>query len=196
MKNICLFGGAFDPVHNGHIHFAEKIAGIFQPDVFFFIPTRYSPFKGTQKFASDSHRLNMLEMVTHRVPHARVSRIEIEREGISYTLDTMKFFNECYPGYRLYWVIGEDHLPLLDTWKGYPEHFTFSDFIILPRQEDPETEELLAVHPYRQQLHLLSSGVLPVSSTGIRTAIAEGQPILSYVPKEINDYIHANKLYR
>ncbi|MBW6458349.1 MAG: nicotinate (nicotinamide) nucleotide adenylyltransferase [FCB group bacterium] len=196
MTNICLFGGAFDPVHKGHLHFAEKITALYQPDVFFFIPTRYSPFKGTQKFASDSHRLNMLEAVTHRIPHAKVSRIEIEREGISYSLDTLKFFQACYPGHRLFWVIGEDHLPLLDTWKGYPEHFSYCDFIILPRQFDPETNDRIAAHAYREQLHLLSCEAIPVSSTGIRAAIAEGRSILSYVPKEINDYIHANKLYR
>ena len=196
MKSICLYGGAFDPVHNGHIHFSKEIIKAFEPELFFFVPARYSPFKGRHKFADDSHRLNMLDTVVRLVPHAHVCRAEIDREGLSYTIDTLKFFHELYPGFRLFWIIGDDHLPLLDTWKGYPEHFMYCDLIILPREPSEGTEEFIKTHPYRDQLHPLHAETVPVSSSLIRARIAEDKSILSYVPKEINDYIVANKLYR
>lgn len=196
MITICFYGGAFDPVHNGHIHFAKHIVDTFNPDAFIFIPTYFSPYKGTQKYADDSHRLQMLEIATRFVPNSSVSRCEIDRKGISYTIDTLKAFRALYPLHRLMWVIGDDHLQSLEKWKGYPEHFDHCDFIVLPRHDRSDLKDRIALHPFRQKIHALSANIIPISSSQIRTDIAEGKSILSYVPKEINDYIHANKLYR
>jgi nicotinate-nucleotide adenylyltransferase len=195
MMTLCLYGGAFDPVHKGHIHFAKRIVQEFNADVFYFVPTFYSPFKGQTKHASDEHRLNMLQLALKHIPHAHMSTMEIDRGGLSYTLETLKAFNELYPGHKIYWVIGDDHLSKLDQWKGYPDHFTLCDFIVLPRTGlDPES--FLKDMPYRSQIHFLDDKVINVSSTRIRHALKNGQSILSYVPEEINDYIVANKLYR
>ncbi len=195
MMTLCLYGGAFDPVHRGHIHFAERIADTYKPDAFFFIPTCYSPFKGEKKFASDEHRLSMLELAIKDIPNSHVSSVEIDRKGFSYTLDTLKTFHELYPGHHILWVIGDDHIETLEKWKGYPEHFNYCDFIVLPRTKS-DLKERVEAHPYRSQIHILDAEELKISSTEIREALKNDLSILSYVPEEINDYICANKLYR
>jgi len=195
MMTLCLYGGSFDPVHRGHIHFAQRIIDTFQADAFFFIPTCYSPFKGKSKHASDEHRLSMLEIACKDIPNSHVSSLEIDRKGLSYTIDTLKAFHALYPAHRLLWVIGDDHLATLEKWKGYPEHFHYCDFIILPRSVK-DLQKKVDVHPFHSQLHILQTDELPVSSTEIRQALKADRSILSYVPEEINDYICANKLYR
>ena len=195
MMTLCLYGGSFDPVHKGHIHFAQRITDTFQADAFFFIPTSYSPFKGKTKHASDEHRLSMLELAAKNIPNSHVSSLEIDRKGLSYTIDTLKAFHSLYPGHRLLWVIGDDHLATLEKWKGYPEHFQFCDFIILPRNAK-DLQSKVAEHPFHSQLHILLTDEILVSSSEIRGALKEHRSILSYVPEEINDYICANKLYR
>ncbi|MEA2077054.1 MAG: nicotinate (nicotinamide) nucleotide adenylyltransferase [Candidatus Marinimicrobia bacterium] len=195
MMTLCLYGGAFDPVHNGHIHFVERITDTYKPDALFFIPTCYSPFKDKTKYASDEHRLNMLTIASKNIPNSHISTIEIDRKGISYTLDTLKTFHDLYPGHRILWVIGDDHLETLKRWKGYPEHFRYCDFIVLPRTKS-DLKERVEAHPYSSQIHILDAAELIVSSTEIREARKEKRSILSYVPDEINDYICTNKLYR
>lgn len=196
MKRLCLYGGTFDPVHNGHIHFAKKIVAAFLPDGLFFVPASYSPFKQDRKHAGDAARLDMLRIASQLVPASRVSRAEIDRKGISYTLDTLMFFNAAYPDSRLFWVIGDDNLELLHKWKGYPEHFRYCDFIILPRYHGDDLAERIDRHPHSDQLHPLYTDTVPVSSTEIRKRIAEGKSISAFVPRAINDYIYENELYR
>ncbi len=195
MKPLCLYGGAFDPVHNGHIYFARHIADAFKPDGLFFIPAHYSPFKGMQKYAPDDHRLKMLDIAARSVPGSAVSDIEIRREGISYTLDTLKAFHALYPENSLLWVIGDDHLDRLDRWKGYPEHFRYCDFIVLPRSH-PDARLKIDRHPFRAQLHLLNADPFPVSSSEIRAILKAEGDVNSLLPDEIRDYIDRNKLYR
>ena len=195
MMTLCLYGGSFDPVHKGHIHFSQRIIDTFQANAFFFIPTCYSPFKGKTKHASDEHRLRMLEIAAKDIPHSHVSSLEIDRKGLSYTICTLKAFNSLYPSHRLLWVIGDDHLATLEKWKDYPEHFQYCDMVILPRTVK-DLQQKVDEHPFRSQLHILQTDEVPVSSSEIRKALKEGRSILSYVPEEINDYICANKLYR
>ena len=195
MMTLCLYGGAFDPVHKGHIHFAKRIVDAFKADALYFIPTYYSPFKGKTKHASDEHRLNMLEIAAQSIPKVHVSSMEIDRKGLSYTLETLKAFHELFPGHRMYWIIGSDHLQTLSKWKAYPEHFNFCDFIVLPRT-GTDSANLLKNHPFAKQIHVFETDMVEVSSTQIRKALENGSSILSYVPEEINDYIVANKLYR
>ncbi|MCF7832574.1 MAG: nicotinate (nicotinamide) nucleotide adenylyltransferase [Candidatus Marinimicrobia bacterium] len=195
MMTLCLYGGSFDPVHKGHMYFAERITDTFKVDAFFFIPAHTSPFKSETKHTSDEHRLSMLEIACKNIPNSHVSSLEIDRKGLSYTIDTLKAFQELYPGHRMFWVIGDDHLATLEKWKGYPDHFHYCDFIILPRKVK-DLKEQIETHPYRSQLHILPSDKIGVSSSVIRQALAENRPILSYVSQEINDYIRANNLYR
>ncbi|MDZ7821921.1 MAG: hypothetical protein U5N26_08965 [Candidatus Marinimicrobia bacterium] len=155
-----------------------------------------TPFKHGIKHAEDRHRLNMLSIAARSVPDSRVSRVEIERKGLSYTLDTLKYFHAAYPGSRLYWVIGDDNLDMLDKSKGYPEHFRYAGFIVLPRRHEEDLQERIDAHPYGDRLHPLDAGILPLASTDIRRRIARGEPVSGLLPGAVNDYIQKNGLYR
>ncbi len=195
MNNICLYGGSFDPVHSGHINFAKKIKQRFLAESLFFIPTFYSPFKGKTRHSSNEHRIKMLNIACEDIPGAKVSLVEIEREGFSYTEETLHYFKLKFPNNNLYWIIGDDHINNLHQWKGYPDHFKYCDFIVLPRSGKINAG-MLQSHPFRKQIHFIKEDIIDVSSTDIRKAISEEKNIDELVPQKIKDYILANKLYR
>ena len=195
MRKLCLYGGSFDPVHSGHIEFADKINKRFKPESFVFIPTFYSPFKDKTCHSSNEHRINMLNLACKNISNASVSTMEIDRQGLSFTLETLKQYKEQYPHHKLYWVIGDDHINTLQKWKGYPEHFDFCDFIVLPRI-DKKQEFSHSNHQFKDKFHFLNDDKISVSSTQIRQAITMGESIEKLVPPQINKYIQDNKLYR
>lgn len=195
MKNICLYGGSFDPVHLGHITFAKKIIQRFKPESLFFMPTYFSPFKGEKRYSSNKHRLNMLNLACKDMPEAKVSTLEIERKGFSFTLDTLKALHEIYPEHKLYWIIGDDHINTLHHWRGYPEHFQYCDFIILPRT-GIVNKDMTLNHAFKDQLHFIEEKKIEISSTLIRDALSTHEAIDSFVPEDILNYIQTHKLYR
>lgn len=196
MKHICCYGGAFDPVHRGHLFFARKIVESICPDALFFIPGFLSPFKNSGSHATAGQRLKMLELILPEVPCAFVCMAEIERGGLSYTIDTLKMLRERYPMARISWVIGDDHLDRLQEWKDYPRHITYCDFIVLPRlYEGAELKTRIAAHPLNKHLYPLESSRYPLSSTRIREACAKGEALSTFVPKAVEAYIRKHHLY-
>ncbi|MFA6618726.1 MAG: nicotinate (nicotinamide) nucleotide adenylyltransferase [Candidatus Neomarinimicrobiota bacterium] len=195
MKKICLYGGSFDPVHLGHINFAKHILQRFKAESLFFIPTYFSPFKGETRYSSNIHRVNMLELACRDIPKAGVLTLEIERQGFSYTIDTLKALHEQFPDHKLYWIIGDDHLNTLYHWRAYPEHFKYCDFIILPRT-GAVSKDMTLNHTFKEQLHFIEAPEINISSTQIRQALIDEKDIDSLVPLDIKNYILENKLYR
>ncbi len=197
MKHICCYGGAFDPVHLGHLYFARKILQSFRPTELFFIPSYLSPFKSVQIHARAEQRLKMLELALPEVPGSSICRIEIEREGLSYTIDTLESLKQHFPEARISWVIGDDHLFRLQDWKDFPRHIEYCDFIVLPRLfEKEELKARIAEHPLHEYLHALDSDSFHISSTQIREACSKGESLSSLLPEVVESYIREQHLYR
>lgn len=196
MKNICCYGGAFDPVHQGHIYFAKAIIKNLQPDKLFFIPAALSPFKHEKGHAAPEKRLKMLELATHSLPRTAVLDLEIGRGGTSYTIDTLRTLKQKYPDSKLYWVIGDDHLDQLERWQEYPEHFTYADFIVLPRMYSlSEIKESINKQRHTEQFHILETKPYPLSSTFIRNQIRRGKSCANELPEAVARYIREQQLY-
>jgi len=196
MKHICCYGGAFDPVHFGHLFFARRIVESFRPDALFFIPAYITPFKSAQGHAAPGQRLKMLELILPEIPHSSVCTAEIERGGFSYTIDTLKILRERYPQTRISWVIGDDHLDRLQEWRDYPRHVDYCDFIVLPRlYEGAELQARIAAHPLNEHMYALESSRYPLSSTRIREACANGEALNAFVPGAVENYIREHHLY-
>ena len=110
-RRIGLFGGSFDPVHSAHVMMARAALNELQLDRLFIIPATRSPFKPEQQPASDEVRLAMLTAAFEEESGCEIERLELEREGASYAIDTVRAFGERFPEAELFYLIGADHVP-------------------------------------------------------------------------------------
>lgn len=199
---IGLLGGTFNPIHSGHLALAQSAFEGFDLDKVVFIPCRKPPHKDAAPLASAEHRLAMLELAIEDDIRFEISRVEIEREGPSYSIDTVSWFAENYPGQELFFIIGADTLPELHLWKDIDRLLEKCRFISFERpgteisRLTPEKIDLPDPWPERL-LKDLSKGLrFEVSSSELRYRIAEGFSIKYLVPQPVEMYIAEHSLYK
>jgi nicotinate-nucleotide adenylyltransferase len=189
MRRIGLFGGTFDPPHLGHMLIAQEALQRFHLDEVWFIPVHSPPHKERKWLTSTSDRLEMLQLVTKDEPKFRVSTIEIEREGRSYTIDTVKRLKEEYPYQQFYFLIGGDMIDYLPKWERIDELMSLVTFIGV-RRPGSVSESI-----YSEQVEPLDVVQVDFSSTEIRDRARKGRPIRYMVPREIDAFIKERRLY-
>lgn len=195
---IGIMGGTFNPVHTGHIAFVRAFIDQIQLDQCFIIPARRSPFRMNEPLAEDLHRLQMLQLAFADIPHTFVSDIEIKREGLSFTIDTVNEIQSQYPGVEIYLLIGEDQAHRFKEWREWKELLQRVQLCIVQRTEDANLQELIQqlIHGLNVNMPLiLKSPLFHVSSTLIRDSMSNNQSITGYVPETVEEYIHSHKLY-
>ncbi|MFM7543978.1 MAG: nicotinate (nicotinamide) nucleotide adenylyltransferase [Ignavibacteria bacterium] len=195
---IGIMGGTFNPVHTGHIAFVRAFIDQIQLDQCFIIPARRSPFRMNEPLAEDMHRLQMLQLAFADIPHTFVSDIEIKREGLSFTIDTVNEIQSQYPGVEIYLLIGEDQAHRFKEWREWKELLQRVQLCIVQRTEDANLQELIQqlIHGLNVNMPLiLKSPLFHVSSTLIRDSMSNNQSITGYVPETVEEYIHSHKLY-
>ncbi|MCU0771188.1 MAG: nicotinate-nucleotide adenylyltransferase [Verrucomicrobia bacterium] len=190
MKRIGIFGGSFDPVHAGHLLVAAAAREEAKLDRLIFMPARQSPFKSGQPLASDGLRLRMLRLALAGCEWASVSDLELRREGVSYTVDTLRILRRDLPDARWFFLIGEDHLARLPEWREADALGRLVEFLIIPRPGSPGDEP-----PAGFQWHWLTGWPLGVSSSQIRQRVREGRPVDHLVPPPVAEVIRYNRLY-
>lgn len=199
MERIAFFGGAFNPIHKGHLHLVNQLSARLNFDRVLFIPTRISPHKNVSEMISGEHRLAMCRIAAEGSELFEVSDLELHREGKSYTVDTVCQLREMFPGSKLYMIIGSDMFFSVDTWYRAKELLDMVTVCSAAREKD-EFEELI-----QKQQELDTRGVrsvvcpidaFPVSSTEIRRRIHEGLSVSEYLPDGVEDYIRSHGLYR
>jgi nicotinate-nucleotide adenylyltransferase len=194
---IAIFGGAFNPVHNEHIHIAEAAIKALKLDKLIVMPTATSPHKSGKLFASEDDRLNMCRLAFANVEKVEVSDYEIKQGGVSYSYLTCRHFRQLYPDADIYFVMGADMLRSFPTWKNPQEILSLvtlaacarvdeSDFSDYLKRTESETGGKVVTIPYVGK---------QVSSTRIRTLAALGEDIGEYTPKEICQYIKDKEIY-
>jgi len=201
-----LFGGTFDPVHNGHVVMAESLARAFPGATVHVIPNRQPPHRVSQ--VSAEHRLSMLSMAMEGIPQITVNAIELDRDGPSYTVDTLGALRERFGAEEsLVLCLGADAVQVVDQWH-QPEmlvelgHLCIlnraNQFIEIPRILDAyQLTENLSDFSNKAcgLLARLATPNVPVSSTQVRGLIAKQEPALP-VPPKIADYICRHHLYQ
>ncbi len=199
---IGLLGGTFNPVHSGHLSLAQSAFEGFDLDKVVFIPCRKPPHKDAAPLVSAEHRLAMLEMAIEDDIRFETSRVEIDRQGPSYSIDTVRSFAEEYPGQELFFIIGADTLPELHLWKDIGKLLEMCRFISFERPGTdtcsltPEKIDLPDPWP-EKLLKDLSKGMrFEISSSELRYRIAEGFSIKYLVPQPVEMYIAEHGLYR
>ena len=198
MRRLGVFGGTFDPIHNGHIAAAVAATAALGLDEVLFIPAGQPRLRDSAVVAAPRHRLRMVELATAAQPLFTGSDIEIGRGGPTYTADTLELLEGEREGCCLYLIAGMDALAKFDRW-GRPEAIVKRAAIVgvpRPGHERLDRPVLDRVAPGAADAALeLEGPMLDVSSTGIRERARRKQPIDHLVPVEVARYIRENSLY-
>jgi nicotinate-nucleotide adenylyltransferase len=182
---IGIYGGTFNPVHHGHLILARQALEEFKLDRLVFVPAAESPFKIQNHSAPAGDRLAMLRLATAGEDRFSVDPLEIERGGISYSIDTVKLFCNRDPGAELFFLVGEDNADRLTEWQRFEELKKLVCFVVLSRSEDFQSPE----YPVVQRR-------IEISSTEIRNRVANQESITYLVPESVKHYIEQHQLYQ
>lgn len=221
LERIGLFGGTFNPIHQGHLRAAEEVRNRFPLGEIYFIPCAIPPHKVPDELASSDDRLEMIQLAISTYPHFKASDVEVTRQGPSFTIDTVRYFESALVnGPGLYLIMGLDAFLELDTWKSYHDLLVRIPFIVMARPYNgyknslpgwsvldeylkhkisdrytfsPSTSSYL--HPSNQPVHIIDISLIDISSTRIRRHIKTGRQFRSLLPEAVADYITNKGLY-
>ena len=132
-KRLGIIGGTFDPVHYGHLVAAQYAAYGFHLDRVIFMPAAKPPHKNAEGVLDARHRVAMVELAIADNPAFEMSTLEVERSGVSYTIDTIEILQQTYPGAEIYFIMGMDSIYILDTWKDIERLVLMCRFIVVTR---------------------------------------------------------------
>lgn len=194
--NVAIFGGTFDPIHEGHIEIARAAADAFHLDNVLFVPAGRPPHKLRPTNAGFEHRYRMVEIACRADPRFVPSRLEAPRNESDkhYSIDTIEQVSkELGPGDRLYFLIGADAFAEINLWRRWKDVASKVEFIVVSR---PGAENTYATTPEGASVHWLADLNIPISSTRIRKAIRDGDASPDGLPPEVAAHIRENWLYR
>lgn len=219
-QRIAVYGGTFDPIHNGHLRVAEAILKAFAMDRMLFVPAFVPPHKRDQRISSPFHRLAMLALATADQPRMFVSAIELEAPQRPYTIETLGRLKAEFGDARLFFVMGADSFRDVTMWREHERLLTEFDVIVAtrPGYGSHESDQNIAAHltPKLQaacvdlrggrfpspehfaapHVYLTDYVAMDVSATAIREAVEENQPIEEMVSPPVAAYIEKYQLYR
>ena len=181
---IGIYGGTFDPVHHGHLILARQAMEEFELDRVVFVPAAESPFKIHNHTAPARDRLAMIRLALRGEDRFSLDPVEIERGGISYSIDTVKSFRSRDPAAALFFLVGEDNAYRLTEWHRFEELRKLVSFVLLSRSEGFQSPE----YPVVQRK-------IEISSTEIRNRVANQESITYLVPESVMGYIEEHQLY-
>jgi nicotinate-nucleotide adenylyltransferase len=183
---VGIYGGTFDPIHNGHLILARDAVEQMDLDHIIFIPNAISPHRLRQKHAGDQHRYEMIVAAIAGEPRFRAGDMEIRRGGISYTFETVLSLKEKYPrGTGLFYLIGQDNADELDSWHRIDELKEMVSFVVFTRSNREPS------HPF-----LKLERRVDISATEIRERVAKGLSIRYLVPDPVRQIIADRQLYK
>ncbi|HNR03725.1 MAG TPA: nicotinate-nucleotide adenylyltransferase [Bacillota bacterium] len=200
-SRIGIMGGTFDPIHYGHLAAAEAARIEFGLCKVIFMPVGNPPHKQSQAISDAEHRYRMTALATSSNSGFEVSRLEVDKAGITYTFDTMKELRNIYgEAPAIYFITGADAVLELLTWYKLGELLTLCKFIAVTRPgfDICKLEQKIAeiTSKYDGEIICLEVPLLEISSTDIRERIRSGKPVKYLLPEEVEAYIHKNGLYK
>ena len=191
---VGLFGGTFNPLHNAHIEVARTALEQYSLSRIVFIPNGIPPHKERVLGADKEARFEMVRLAIQSMPEFTVSRIEVDREGPSYTIDTIRALKDDYPQ-GICFIVGADRLLKLDTWKEPHELLRSVPFVIAPRSG--VSLDVFDVSPFREAVIVpLQMDDVDLSSSGLRERVQRGESIREWVPEQVAQDIEEHMYYR
>ncbi|MCW3816816.1 MULTISPECIES: nicotinate-nucleotide adenylyltransferase [unclassified Micromonospora] len=193
IRRIGIMGGTFDPIHHGHLVAASEVADRFGLDEVVFVPTGQPWQKADEVVSSAEDRYLMTVIATASNPRFQVSRVDIDRGGPTYTVDTLRDLHAEYgPKVQLFFITGADALERILSWKEVDRMFELAHFIGVTRPGF----ELSDKHLPADTVSLVQVPAMAISSTDCRARVARGEPVWYLVPDGVVQYIAKRRLYQ
>lgn len=195
-----IFGGTFNPIHNGHLIVAESVREQFGLDRVLFMPSGQPPHKRDSEVIDPEHRFEMVRLAVESNPFFEASRMEIDRSGFTYTVNTLQELRaQCGDETEFYFIIGADVVPELITWKDFRQVFSLCEFIAVLRpgfDREAFMGEIGRISAdYGAVIHTVGARLVDISSTEIRGRRMAGESIKYLVPDGVMEYIYKEGLY-
>jgi nicotinate-nucleotide adenylyltransferase len=191
-RRVGIMGGTFDPIHHGHLVAASEVASLFGLDEVIFVPTGEPWQKAERTVSPAEHRYLMTVIATASNPRFWVSRVDIDRDGPTYTIDTVRDIAARRPGAELFFITGADALSQILSWKDAGDVLRMATFVGVTRPG----YELSDAHLPTDSVTLLDVPALAISSSACRERVAAGRPVWYLVPDGVVQYIVKHELYR
>jgi nicotinate-nucleotide adenylyltransferase len=221
LRKVGLFGGTFNPVHNGHIRVAQEVRHRFPLDKIYLVPSFIPPHKERRDIVTGSLRHEMVRLAVADQPDLVISDLELRRPGPSYTIDTVRHFQSSLPdGCQLFLIVGVDAFLEIATWRRYHELLQEVPVIVMSRPVEGQAQKIWPwkkleeylqssiskeywlesrpsrfIHPRMRSIYPLKVTPIPISSTRIRDLVRQRRSIGEMVPQAVEDFIRRKGLY-
>lgn len=199
MKKVGIMGGTFNPIHNAHLILAQEAYYQFELDKVLFMPTKNPPHKKKQDLASDEHRKNMISVAINENPNFELSTFEMDREGTTYTAETLRLLHHMDKDTEYYFILGGDSLMNITSWREPEAIFSMATIVAAARNGFTKTEIdkqcSMLEREYHATIFRLEIPTIEISSKFIRERCASNESIRYYVPETVFEYINQHKLY-
>ncbi|WHX99388.1 nicotinate-nucleotide adenylyltransferase [Neobacillus sp. DY30] len=187
MTKVGILGGTFDPPHYGHLLIANEVLTKLNLDEIWFMPNQEPPHKKKSESVENIERLQMLELSIKGNPSFNIEKIELERSGPSFTVDTMKILNEQYPNHEFFFIIGADMIEYLPKWHRVDELMKLVKFVGVERPDYSIATKYPIIY--------VDVPAFDVSSSMIRDRVQQGMTVRYLLPDSVIDFIRENHLY-
>lgn len=199
MMKIGIMGGTFNPIHMAHLILAQSSLEQLALDKVLFMPSKKPPHKRNEIITEDRHREEMVRLAIQDNPSFELSRVELEREGTTYTADTLQELNSKNPDVTYYFIMGADSLFQMESWWEPALIFKLAHIVAAVRGDETRKElkdqaEYLKAK-YGAIIHILKTPYLEIASHELRNMAGEGKSIRYYVPEAVCDYIREHQLF-
>lgn len=200
VNSVAILGGTFNPVHNGHLMMAQTVKEQL-PDIcsVVFMPNNMPAYKDVKDIISNADRVAMLQNALMDYDYANISLLELERGGITYTIDTLLYLHKLNSNLKIYFVIGADSLFSFDKWYCFEQILSECSLAVLARDCDTiamlEKIEQLKKCYHDADILILKNKMVPISSSKIRSCIRNGESVREFLPNAVADYIMKEQLY-
>lgn len=201
MKKIGILGGAFDPIHNGHILIGKQAYSQLNLDEIWVLPNGKPPHKsmtGDDEYLQ--HRLNMIKCAISDIDNFKLNTFELDStKATCYSFETMKIFNELYKDFEFYFIIGKDSLMSLHKWRHPEILLQYTKLVAFNRDDTPlyelENKAQVLMEEFGGNISIIQENILEISSTQLRNMVKEKSDLSYYLDDKVVDYIHSNNLY-
>ena len=198
-QRIGIMGGTFDPIHHGHLILGELAYEQFSLDKVYYMPSANPPHKQGKTITPEINRCAMVDLAIYDNHKFKLSLLEVNRGGFTYTADTLRELTEKYPEAELYFIVGGDSLETLEKWRE-PEVVLGLSHLVAAVRDDVNEETIdekikYLNEKYHTEIQKLNAPNIQISSSMIRERIKEGRSIKYFVPEMVEDYIKKHKLY-
>lgn len=195
---IGIYGGSFNPVHNGHVHLALSAIEELQLDRIFLVPSLISPHRSSAEYAPPDDRLEMLRIACAVSDKLYVCDYEIKSDRKSYTIYTVEEFRRRFPDDELFLLVGSDMLMIFETWNQFEDILKETTLAVVSREDGDRECLVKKAHELQKfgKIIICSAQPLEISSTEIRKKIAKNENFSCYLDKNVVQYITSNNLYK